>query len=208
MIQLIDKMFEISNTQNVDSDMKVFIDEIMDFDYIINNEKEKAYYIDKFPVLIKNFNKYSKLEICYDDVLDNKILLETYNRHENMLKSVLEKLWAISSLVIYTSLKYENIDLLKDIVDQSEKDILETFYDECKQSNERFILVDNYDVLNIVVKLSAREKIFSLLIFKDIKSIVWLNGLTAPVYLDDDFTTLIDKICLTEGVYLRKYLTS
>lgn len=63
----------------------------------------------------------------------------------------------------------------------------------------------NLHDFEIVVELGLREKVSSVFIFEDMKICVWSNfDFSLPLYSKDEkYTQLLERICNTEGIYLR-----
>lgn len=210
MINKIEELLNIDKFRKNNSKLKLeeqldLIDPLLDFDFIADKNSNNSYLLDYLPLKALDFNKYKYLEICYDFVLSNKISLKKFTDCENKIKNFLEKLWVANHLFIYTDLRYiECTKRIIKVLNDKEIKIFKEFYNKIKMEDKLFYILDDYELLNIIIKLSTRELIFSLLYFKEVKSVFWFDNLVLPCYLNESSIDLIEKISTIEGLYLRK----
>lgn len=168
---------------------------IENIEYFQNNYPESFYYIDRFPRLVNDFDKYSQSEVTFSHDGDN----DFYRVEEKKFISVISKLWIYSETVVESSIHSED-----DITLQLEGyPIVPCFFQEFK--TEELIRITDLEKLTTVLRLALRGKIWVCLIMNDLSIVIWCNDLIFGVYFGDSnkYKPLVGKICTTEGLYLR-----
>lgn len=160
-----------------------------------NEFPESFCYIDRFPRLIDEFDKYSQLEVFYSQEGNNDL----YKSEEKKFISVISKLWVYSETIIESSIHSEEDTTLQ--LDDYQEDPL--FLKEFKTTE--LVCVTNMEKLTGVLKLALRGKISTYLIINDLSIVIWCNDLVLSVYFGDSkkYKSLVHTICTTEGLYLR-----
>ncbi|MGG4144693.1 hypothetical protein ABEW34_16385 [Paenibacillus algorifonticola] len=166
-------------------------------EYFQNNYPENFFYIDRFPRLVNDFDKYSQLEVFYSQDGDNDV----YKSEEKKFISVISKLWVYSETVVESSIYSED-----DITIQSEEHPEDPFFLE-EFKTEELVNITNIEKLTGVLKLALRGKIWACLIINDLSIVIWCNDLLLGVYFEDSakYKPLVQSICTTEGLYLRSF---
>lgn len=91
---------------------------------------------------------------------------------------------------------------LNEILNRDSRSIV----DSTKDHGERLQLNEKFNEIQIITKLSLREKLESCFVFPSMIMIVWINGLIYKVYLGDKlYKELVQLISTTHGLYLQKF---
>lgn len=173
------------------------------FDQLCSTNPGNCYFIDRFPVRVESFEKYSQLEVFYDSVLDGNLSEEIYLREEEKIKSILKKLWAYSSLEAKTDLAYVEDKKIINVIDAGKI----TFVEELRRmAEEELFVINNVNHLDTLIELGLRDRVYSCFAFSDLKIIAWIKGFTVLLYIVSlEKKDFIEKIVCTEGMYLRPY---
>ncbi|WP_289142352.1 hypothetical protein [uncultured Brevibacillus sp.] len=167
---------------------------------------ENSFYLDRFPLQIKDQSAFEKVNIFFDKTDDFPDLLPLYLREEEKFKQVLRKLWVYNSVWIETSLPSVNEEIVVDTLNSdSQKIRLKEIHSQLKASGSKSMKLANLHDFEIFVELGLREKVSTVFIFEDMKICVWSNfDFSLPLYSKDEkYTQLLQKICTTEGIFLR-----
>lgn len=151
---------------------------------------------------VKDNNKYKQLEVFYDAVLSGVISVDAYKNEKNKLKNVMRKLWAYNVVEVQTNLnEIDNRLIMKAIEHQKNKLII-----DLKQKLTRGEeVIDCIELLDVLVELGARERVYSCFVFYDYKLIAVTNALSMPIFISDlSMRGIVEKIVTTEGLYLRQ----
>lgn len=188
-IILNDSLFE--KDPSIDSENTL----IENIEYFQNSYPESFYYIDRFPRLVNDFDKYSQLEVSFSHDGDN----DFYRAEEKKFISVISKLWIYSETLVESSIHSED-DITLQLEDYP---IVPGFFKEFK--TEELIRITDLEKLTGVLRLALRGNIWACLIMNDLSIVIWCNDLIFGVYFGDSnkYKPLVEKICTTEGLYLR-----
>jgi cyclophilin family peptidyl-prolyl cis-trans isomerase len=146
------------------------------FDFLTLNYPQQCFYIDRFPLLVENFEKYEKEELYYEKVINNEVSEEFFMIQESKFVNVMKKMWLYNEVLFQTEL----LEVPNDI--------------------------KNGKQLDSLIKLAVRESAYSKMFFLDQKIIVIAYGMCFQVYLHDlSSLQFINTIVSTEGLYLRPY---
>lgn len=177
------------------------------FEFLASTYPEHCYYIDRFPLLVKSFEKYEQEELYYKKVLDNEVNEEFFTIEESKFVNVLKKLWLYNQVIVQTNLleiPHENIiNVLNSnsCTNYSIKEII-------KNMKSDTTILENVSHLGLLVKLAVRESVYSKMLFIDQKIIIIAYGMCFQVYMHDlSSLQLIKSIVSTEGLYLRPYIS-
>lgn len=174
------------------------------FEYLEAVKPNNCYFIDRFPLLIDDFNKYQQEEIYYEKVLNKEISKEYYQSEERKFINVIKKLWLYNNVIIDTNfldIKFNNV---KRYIEASDSNTIYNLQRKLYQLNSEFFTLDDIEELNLLVKLGMREQVYSIFTFLDYGIIVETYGMCFQVYLNDLLNLEITKnIICTEGLYLR-----
>ena len=162
---------------------------------------ENFYVIDQYPITIKDNNKYKQLEICYDAVLSGEISIDVYKNEENKLKNIMRKLWVYNLLEVETNLNEKDNSLFLKVIDSHKLDLIDDFKKKIIRGEE---IIDLVELLDVLVELGARERVYSCFVFHDYKIIAVTNALDMPIFISDlSIKGLVERIVTAEGLYLR-----
>lgn len=162
---------------------------------------QNFYVIDQYPVVIEDNNKYKQLEIYYDAVLNGEISIDVYKKEEDKLKNVMRKLWAYNFLEIETNLPEKNNNSIMKSIDHQKINLINTLKNKMAKGED---IIDSVELLDVLVELGARERVYSCFVFHDFKIIAVTNALDMPIFISDlSMKNLIEKIVTVEGLYLR-----
>ncbi|MFS0916807.1 hypothetical protein [Brevibacillus sp. 179-C 1.1 NHS] len=167
---------------------------------------QKIFNLDRFPLQIKNQTVFEQVNIFFDMTDDNPTLIQSYLREEEKFKQVFRKLWAYNSVWIETTLPNVNVEMAADALDSENKKIrVKEIHSQLKASGSKSMKINNLHDFELFLELGLREKVSTVFIFEDMKICVWSNfDFSLPLYSDDDkYTELLQRICTTEGIYLR-----
>ncbi|MBH0328663.1 hypothetical protein ABH14_02395 [Brevibacillus brevis] len=167
---------------------------------------QKSFTLDRFPLQIKNQTVFEQVNIFFDMTNDNPTLIHSYLREEEKFKQVFRKLWAYNSVWIETTLPNVNVEIAAVALDSENKKIrVKEIHSELKASDSMSMKINNLHDFELFLELGLREKVPTVFIFEDMKICVWSNfDFSLPLYSGDDkYTELLQRICSTEGIYLR-----
>jgi hypothetical protein len=148
------------------------------FDFLTLNYPQQCFYIDRFPLLVENFEKYEKEELYYEKVINNEVSEEFFMIQESKFVNVMKMMWLYNQVLVQTEL----LEVPNDI--------------------------ENAKHLDSLIKLAVRESAYSKMFFLDQKIMVIAYGMCFQVYLHDlSSLQFVNTIVSTEGLYLRPYQT-
>ncbi|ADL51064.1 hypothetical protein [Clostridium cellulovorans] len=182
-------------------------DEFRDFDYLCSREPEKCFYIDRFPQLINDFNKYQQEEMFYEQVKNNKISEKRFYAEELKFINILKKLWLYNSVIGETNFCEIEDKIIKEALNYGSDNNMNLFKDKLMRGKEQSFTLEENNLLEIIAKLGVRECVYSTLIFLDYKIVINVYSMCFQVYIDDlSKLSLIREVICTEGLYLRSYI--
>lgn len=175
------------------------------FECLTSIAPQKCFYIDRFPLLIEHFEKYAQEELYYKKTINNKNLIDLFKKEELKFINIMKKIWLYNTALIQTNL----IESLNDINngplngnDLSFRNIEKII----KNSMDNAMIIEGTNQLDLLVKLSVREILYSELVFLEQKILVIAYGMCFQLYVEDlSIIHLLSKIISTEGLYLRPY---
>ncbi|KIO66017.1 hypothetical protein NSQ14_13535 [Caldifermentibacillus hisashii] len=148
---------------------------------------------------------FFKLEIIYDYSKDDINEYRHYLKVERQYIEIIKRFWGISPVYILNNMNTELLEFLKDYTDEKEGSLLKSINDQTKEHNGSLLLYEKFSVIQLLAKLSLREKLESCFVFPNMKMILWINGLICKVFLGDNhYKELVKLISTTHGLYLRK----
>ncbi|RJG20606.1 hypothetical protein [Paenibacillus thiaminolyticus] len=162
----------------------------------------QTFIVDQFPRVLR-YPASDTLEIFYDKCKKNELLMKKYAKIEERYLEVIQQLWGLSDVIIYSNI-VERIDQLLEQF-PSEKSYFDRLLEKTKKKQEQFISLDTFDDIEFLTKLSLKDKVCSCFVFKKIKMTVWINGLVLKVFVvNKDDRELLNLICTTHGLYVRQ----
>jgi len=162
----------------------------------------QTFIIDRFPKALR-YPTSDALDIFYDDCKSKESLLEKYSKIEGQYLEIIQKLWGLSEISIHSNI-IDHLDILKAQFHE-EKNCIDKFVEKTINSQGQLLKLDNYDDIEFIAKLSLKEKVTSCLVINKLKMVVWINGLALKILLiDQSSKQLLNLICTTHGLYLRK----
>lgn len=175
-----------------------------------NTRPEQVYLIDSFPAPIR-YPASEVLEIYYDHKQKGPIKDGYYLQQEERFIEVMKRLWAISPVFIQADL-HTRLDFIKVPIEELKKNLtghkanlLNRIIKETKQHQDNLFAFEQFEEINLIARMSLREKISSCFVFPDIRVIIWTNSLAFKIYIyEKSNKDLIQTICTTHGLYLRK----
>ncbi|GEC93893.1 MULTISPECIES: hypothetical protein [Brevibacillus] len=187
------------NVHSINELLKPFQEDLLSIDFE-SELSDNRFLIDRFPVPLR-YPLSDELEIFYDDCKEEMSKYSYYLQEEQRFIKTIQQLWTLSSAIATSNLSDRDIDRLKDIVDDHNS-LLETYENASKKP---MFEIDSNRKMELLTRLSLREKIHTCFIFPEIKLIVRSNGLIFELYLGDQSKKeLVQLICSTHGLYLRK----
>ncbi|MGI6669645.1 MAG: hypothetical protein ACOX4M_09850 [Acetivibrionales bacterium] len=173
------------------------------FEQLCSTNPDNCFFIDRFPIRVESFNKYSQLEVFYDSVLNGDLCAEIYLKEEEKIKNILKKLWLYSFLEVETNLAFIEDEKITKVIDASKMPFVEELR---KMAGEELFTVENVDHLDTLLELGLRDRVESCFVFSDLEIVAWINGLIVLLYMVNlEKKALVEKIVCTEGMYLRPY---
>lgn len=191
-------MMELIGNYNNDCD---------DFELLTSLAPENCYYIDRFPLIVKSFEKYQQVELYYKKAINDNTLIESFRIEELKFVNVIKKLWLYSDLIVQSNLLEESYGTINSILEGSSEYIANL--KNMENSEDDAITIENVNHLDLIVKLAIREIVFSKLLFVDLKILIIAYGLCFQVYIHDlNKLQFLNKIISTEGLYLRPFMSN
>lgn len=174
------------------------------FEYLTSTYPKHCYYIDRFPMQIKSFGKYEQVELYFKKVINNEASKEFFKMEELKFVNVLKKLWLYNQVLMQTNL----LELSNDEINMfnENKSVIINLKKNIKNSKNDTITIEKVSHLDLLIKLSIREILYSKILFLDQKIFVIAYGLCFQVYLNDlSSLDILKTVVSTEGLYLRPF---
>lgn len=160
----------------------------------------RRFLVDRFPVVLR-YPLSDQLELFYDDAKNEERKLAYYLEEEKRFIEVMKRFWSLSPVYIQSNLPDRDLERLKIIVEDCES--LEKAYQDASRCT--IYQIESYEQIDILMRLSLREKIHACFVFPEIRMMVRTNGLVLELYMGDQTNKeLVQTICSTHGLYLRK----
>ncbi|MBE5109088.1 hypothetical protein IGI01_28800 [Bacillus thuringiensis] len=178
------------------SNNKIVVDLIDEFDNMQSKFKSNSFLIDRFPKKIESslffewFDVYFSAEKSFNE---NKKYLEV----ETVFLKVIDILSMYSTVWLETSYCFNPEDVPTEILTENDKKLLASI------KEQDVFQVKSYDLYNLVLKLSFRGYINTVIYLPDLEAILAVNDLLIQVISFKD-TSFFDVICRTEGLYFRQ----
>jgi hypothetical protein len=177
------------------------------FDFLTLTYPQHCYYIDRFPLLVKNFEKYEKEELYYEKVLDKNVSKESFTIQESKFVNVMKKMWLYNEVLVQTDLFEVPDEKIVRVLDENNSTMFSLKEMIISKKSDTTIL-ENAIHLDFLIKLAVRETVYSKMFFLDHKIMVIAYGMCFQVYMHDLSTLqFIKTIVSTEGLYLRPYIS-
>lgn len=163
-----------------------------------------CYYIDRFPLRIKSFEKYEQEELYYQEVIDKKIDKDIFKKEEAKFINIIRKLWLYNQLYVQTNISEVSENSFSKTIEGNDTNLN---YRSLKSTliNSKVIKKVNY--LDLLMKLSLRECVYSKLLFFEQEILLIAYGMCFQVYFHNLSTLeFVKKVVCTEGLYLRPYI--
>lgn len=174
------------------------------FEYLTSTYPKHCYYIDHFPMQIKSFEKYEQVELYFKKVINNEASKEFFKMEELKFVNVLKKLWLYNQVLMQTNL----LELSNDEINMfnENKSAIINLKKNIKNSKNDTIIIEKVSHLDLLIKLSIRESLYSKILFLDQKILVIAYGLCFQVFLNDlSSLNILKTVVSTEGLYLRPF---
>lgn len=178
----------------------------IDFDNIKNTYKYKIKYIDLFPKIMEMNSAHRILDIFYDKTHDKN---EYLNQEIKFLRTILLILAYSKNIILETDyVFYKNTSAYAYINEAIEKEDVDNLRDinsfvfavnDIEESDSTI----GYHILESLLKLCLRERIRTTVFLIDLNIAIEIQGLYLVVYSKNDALGFVEKICITEGLYLR-----
>lgn len=179
-----------------------FDDDTYFWDVLIKRYPQNSYIIDQYPMTVNDNNKYKQLEVFYDAVLSGDISVEVYKNEESKLKNVMRKLWAYNEVEVQTNLNEIDSRLVMKALDPQKSNLIIDLKQKLARGEE---VIDCIELLDTLVELGARERVYSCFVFHDHKIIAVTNALSMPMFMSDlSIKGIVEKVVMAEGLYLRQ----
>lgn len=163
--------------------------------------------VNSFPLPIRE-EVMGELEIYFDHTRQGPITEQRFLQEEQRYVELFYRLWAKSTVTIYTNLHYKEIAYIKQPLTPNEINLLDQIIQKTKPKDlddwYSFVDSNRLDEIDLLVRLTLRDKISTCFIFPSIKTVLWSNGLCYTVYLGDlSSANLLQLLCTTNGIYLN-----
>lgn len=199
--------WDISIDPNRDSDSDTVLLEHSDI--VFDKFFSQSSVIDRFPRIIEDNFKFSALNLSFSAVEDKQDLKDIYINEEEKYKRLFKLLWAYDSVWVETSLRTENAERIKKVVnDETKERRIFALQDRLTKDNTDYFKVDHLADLEVLLELGLREAVPTVFVFEQLKICIWTNyDLNMPAYIGTlDSQELLKTIITTEGLYLRPFV--
>ena len=195
------KLLEVDIWQEptgISEKLNAFQEDLLSID-IESEFPDRRFLVDRFPTVLR-YPLSETLEIFYDNCKHDETNYTYYLREEQRFIEVIKRLWTLSPVFVQTNLADRDFEQLKAHVEDHES--LAKAFDDAL----RYLVyeIESNEQIEILAKLSLRDKIHACFIFPETKMVVRANGLILEVYLGDlSKKEWLQLICTTHGLYLR-----
>ena len=182
----------ITVEENEQKEKTLFVDS----DDFNESSKTKVRKIDLFPKLMGTESPHRILEVFYRQDAGKKERHE-FDLHARKFFRTILLIISYSDEIIISSDCFSPA-AYKKLLTKSEYAVL--------KDNVRtgvFPLNDEYEELAVLLKLSLMDRFSTTIYMPDLGTVIVVKDLFALVYSRDDRWDFIEKICMTEGLYLR-----
>lgn len=174
------------------------------FESLIFKAPQHCYYIDRFPSKIESFEKYKQEELYYQKVIDKKIARDDFEKEEAKFLNIMKKLWLYNSVYFQTNILEVSESSYRSVIKEKDTNIN---YQSMKSSLLNFKVIEKVDYIDLLMKLSIRECVYSKLLFYEQEILVVAYGMCFQVYFHNlSSLKFVEKVVYTEGLYLRPYI--
>jgi len=175
------------------------------FEYLTSTYPQHCYYIDRFPMLIKSFEKYEQEEVYFKKVINQEESNKLFFMEELKFINVMKKLWLYNQVFVHSNLLELSDDEIIAVLNENNSNII-TLKKFMKNSNNDTIILEKVRHLELLIKLSVRESLYSKILFLDKKILIIAHGMCFQVYMHDlSSLEFLKTVVNTEGLYLRPY---
>ena len=186
------------------NDKAEFADKEEFLKYLYNNKSDNIYHIDRFPMLIKNTDKFDQMNMLYQEVLGSKNAKKVFLDIEVKYRNFMNKLWIYNDVLV-DFLKPSGLYApLSKIVEKKYKKYLNIL--ENKNHNGKMFKFTEKNELEFWVQVAMRDAIDVTFYLKNYQIIIIPNyDFIFDIYLNDkEHYQIIRDIAISEGLFLRK----
>lgn len=169
-------------------------------------ECDRFYHLDLFPYFIKDYEKYSQVEVFYQKYLDGDMSKQEFEKHEQKFHQFVETLWMYNDVYVmigeddYHRMKrLEYAKKNKSKYKKSRKFVASTIEDSGSGH-----YVDSLVDLRSLLYIATREIASVIFCFIDFKIILWLNGCVGLIYFkEESMKQNISDIVMANQLFIR-----
>ncbi|TRY25879.1 hypothetical protein FOI68_11505 [Brevibacillus sp. LEMMJ03] len=176
-------------------------------DFIFSRFPEQSFLLDRFPKRIADHTKFASLALSFGEVEDNPVLRSRYINEEQKFIRVFQLLWAYDNVWVETSLRYENTERIKEVLQNQEKEKrMFTALEKLIQNDSDHLQIEELADLEVFLELGLRETVSSVFVFENMHVCTWSNfDLNMPMFIgNSESLEILRTIITTEGLYLRR----
>ncbi|REK67797.1 MAG: hypothetical protein DF221_00895 [Brevibacillus sp.] len=196
--------WNINEDPKRDSDASTLL--VEHFDLISSRFPERSFVLDRFPKTIVDSKKAAFLALSFGFLEDNPLLRSSYFKEEQKFLRVFQLLWAYDHVWVETSLRYENTERLKEVLQHEQKEKIATaILNKLHHHDRDHVYLEELADLEVLLELGLREAVSSVFVFEKMQVCIWSNyELNMPMFIGNpESMELLGTIVTTEGLYLR-----
>ncbi|UYZ13761.1 hypothetical protein A6764_01890 [Brevibacillus sp. WF146] len=197
--------WNIKEDPNRDSEASTILLEHSDL--IFSRFPEQSFLLDRFPKRIADNTKFASLNLSFSEVEDNPVLKSSYTNEEQKFIRVFQLLWAYDNAWVETSLRYENTERIKEVLQNEKKENrIITVLEKLNKNDSDNLKIEELADLEVLLELGLRETVSSVFVFEKMQVCIWSNfDLNMPMFIgNSESLEILRTIITTEGLYLRR----
>ena len=175
-------------------------------EYLKESFPDKIFFLDKFPLPVKDVDKYDQVDIFYQEVLDGDISQKTFGVYETKYQNTMIKLWMYNNVFveIYNDSFHEKVEKK---VDRRYTEVFNSLKKRFGESNGN--IINLREELEVIVQLGVRDITDTAYCFTDYKLIIVPMFSCFMIYFRDLFNfNIVKDIATSEGLFLRPCIDS
>lgn len=174
-------------------------------EYLQENFPEKVYYMDEYP--FATTEKHSQIELLYQDVVGEKDTYRKYIEREDMYVKAMSILWLYNDVLVSSNLCNMLSEKEENKMGEGVKRNINKLKSNFKNSN--VIEVDNLQDLELLIRLSKRDIVFSEFHLKKYEILVIPSWSCFVMFFNDkNIIAPVEKILNVCGLFLRPFQTN
>ena len=201
---IIEKFKELSINREVDKNTN-YEYLTLDIDKLYTNmPKEQVKYIDYFPEIMGEESAHSILERFYKNNMTERESYEYEIIENKFLRTILLLVDQKEIIVSSTYLSFANDEEFTIIASSLDNNLIKVLNSVKKPTIDLSENEDKMDILLALIKLALKDKIITTIYMPTVNLMIQVKDLGVIIYRKDQSWAKIEKICMTEGLYLRE----